>query len=48
MVVTYYPDGTRVGKLDNDARINDAKNFLGGKKEDEIADHHMNTIVYKS
>lgn len=47
MVVTYYPDGTRVGKLDNDARINDAKNFLGGKKEDEIADHPMNTIVYQ-
>jgi len=46
MVVTYYPDGTRVGKLDNEARLNDAKQFLGNKKEGEIADHPINTIVY--
>ena len=47
MVVTYYPDGTRVGKLDNESRLNDAKQFLGDKKEGEVADHQMNTIVYQ-
>ena len=47
MVVTYFPDGTRVGKLDNESRLNDAKNFLGNKTTGEIADHSMNTIVYQ-
>ena len=47
MVVTYFPDGSRVGKLDNESRINDAKHFLGDKKKGEIADHSMNSIVYK-
>ena len=48
MVVTYYPDGTRVRKLDNEARVHDAKVFLGGKKEGEIANNSINTIVYKN
>ena len=48
MVVTYYPDGTRVGKLDNEARVHDAKVFLEGKKEGEIANNSINTIVYKN
>ena len=48
MVVTYYPDGTRVGKLDNEARVHDAKVFLAGKKEGEIANNSINTIVYKN
>lgn len=47
MVVTYYPDGTKVRKLDNKSRLNDAKIFLGDKKEGEIADHPINSIVYK-
>ena len=47
MVVTYFPDGTRVGKLDNESRLNDAKNFLGDKTTGEIANHSMNTIVYQ-
>ena len=48
MVVTYYADGSRVGKLDTKDRKGDAELFLGGKKAGEIADHPMNTIVYKS
>ena len=48
MVVTYFPDGTRVGKLDNEARVHDAKVFLEGKKEGEIANNSINTIVYKN
>ena len=48
MVVTYYADGSRVGKLDTKDRKGDAELFLGGRKAGEIADHPMNTIVYKS
>jgi len=48
MVVTYYADGSRVGKLETKDRKGDAELFLGGKKAGEIADHPMNTIVYKS
>ncbi len=48
MVVTYYADGSRVGKLDTKDRKGDAELFLGGKKAGKIADHPMNTIVYKS
>lgn len=47
MIVTYYADGSRVGKLDTKDRKGDAKLFLGGKKEGEVADHSMNSIVYK-
>ena len=47
MVVTYYADGSRVGKLDTKDRKGDAELFLGGKKEAEIANHRMNAIVYK-
>lgn len=48
MVVTYYADGSRVGKLETKDRKGDAELFLGGKKAGKIADHPMNTIVYKS
>ena len=48
MVVTYYADGSRVGKLETKDRKGDAELFLGGKKAGEIADHPMNTIVYQS
>ena len=48
MVVTYYADGSRVGKLETKDRKGDAELFLGGKKAGEIADHPMNTIVYKT
>ena len=47
MIVTYYADGSRVGKLDTKDRKGDAELFLGGKKEGEIANHSMNSIVYK-
>ena len=47
MVVTYYADGSRVGKLDTKDRKGDAKLFLGNKKEGELANDPMNTIVYK-
>ena len=47
MIVTYYADGSRVGKLDTKDRQGDAELFLGGKKEGEIANHSMNSIVYK-
>jgi ectoine hydroxylase-related dioxygenase (phytanoyl-CoA dioxygenase family) len=47
MVVTYYADGSRVGKLDTKDRKGDAELFLGGKKAGEIADHPMNKIVYQ-
>ena len=47
MVVTYYADGSRVGKLDTKDRKGDAELFLGGKKAGEIANHPMNKIVYQ-
>lgn len=47
MVVTYYADGSRVGKLDTKDRKGDAELFLGNKKEGELANDPMNTIVYK-
>ena len=47
MIVTYYADGSRVGKLDTKDRQGYAELFLGGKKEGEIANHSMNSIVYK-
>ena len=46
MIVTFYPDGTRVAECSNPSRVNDAEHFLGGRKEGEIADSKMNTIVY--
>jgi len=47
MVITYFANGTRVGKLDNPSRINDAKVFLGGKMTGELADNEINTVVFK-
>ena len=47
MVVTYYANGSRVGKLDTKLMKDVAEEFLGGKKEGEVADHPINTIVYK-
>ena len=46
MIVTYYPDGTKVDELSNESRINDAKQFLGGKQPGELADSELNTVVY--
>ena len=34
-------------ELDTKDRKGDAELFLGGKKAGEVADHPMNTIVYK-
>ena len=48
MVITYFSDGTRVGKLDNPSRINDAKVFLGGKLTGELADNGINPVVFKN
>lgn len=46
MIVTYYPDGTRVDELSNDSRVGDAKTFLGGRQPGELADSELNTVVY--
>ncbi|MEM7132246.1 MAG: phytanoyl-CoA dioxygenase family protein [Chloroflexota bacterium] len=47
MIVTYYPDGTRIGELLNPSRVNDAKVFLGGRKPGELANSELNTVVYQ-
>ncbi|MEM7031330.1 MAG: phytanoyl-CoA dioxygenase family protein [Chloroflexota bacterium] len=47
MIVTYYPEGTRVGELLNPSRVNDAKVYLGGRKPGELADSALNTVVYQ-
>ena len=46
MIVTFYPDGTRVDALTNPSRVNDARVFLCGRKEGELADSDLNTVVY--
>lgn len=46
MVVTYYPDGTRVDELSNPSRVADAEEFLGGRSEGDLADSELNTIVF--
>ena len=48
MVVTYYPDGTRVDALSNPSRVADAEEFLGGRAEGELADSELNTIVFST
>ena len=45
MVVTYYPDGTRVDELTNKYRVNDAKEYLGGREPGQLADSELNPIV---
>jgi len=47
MIVTYYPDGTTVDALSNPSRVNDAKHFLGGRREGELANSELNTVVYQ-
>ena len=47
MIVAYYPDGTRVGELMNPSRVNDAKDYLGGRKTGDLADSELNTVVYQ-
>ena len=47
MIVSFFADGTRVGELYNQARVNDAKYFLGGKTTGELADSDLNTVVYQ-
>lgn len=46
MVVTYYPDGTRVDELTNKYRIQDAKEYLGDRKPGQLADSDLNPVVY--
>jgi ectoine hydroxylase-related dioxygenase (phytanoyl-CoA dioxygenase family) len=46
MIVTYYPDGTRVDELSNESRVGDAREFLGGRTTGELADSELNTVVY--
>ena len=48
MIVTFYPDGTRVDTLSNPARVNDARVYLGGRKPGELADSELNTVVYRA
>ena len=45
-VVTFYPDGTRVDELTNEARAYDARVFLGGKEPGELADSERNPVVW--
>ena len=47
MIVTFYPDGTRVDTLSNPSRVNDARVFLGGRAPGELADSELNTVVYR-
>ncbi len=46
MVVTFFPDGTKLDELTNESRVNDAEQFLGGRRPGEIADSKLNPIVY--
>ena len=48
MIVTFYPDGTRVDALTNPSRVNDARVFLGGRRPGELADSELNTVVYRA
>ena len=48
MIVTFYPDGTRVDALSNPSRVNDARVYLGGRKPGELADSELNTVVYRA
>ena len=48
MIVTFYPDGTRVDALSNPSRVNDARVFLGGKQAGDLADSDLNTVVYRA
>ena len=45
-VVTFYPDGTRVDELTNEAREYDARVFLGGRRPGEPADGERNPVVW--
>ena len=47
MIVTYYPDGTRVAEFDNPQRAGDAKAFLGGREPGQAADSALNPVVYR-
>lgn len=47
MIVTYYPDGTRVDELTNSSRVNDAEVYLGGRKPGEMANSKLNTLVFR-
>lgn len=47
MIVTFYPDGSRVDELHNASRVGDAKTYLGGRTEGELADSELNTVVYR-
>ncbi len=46
VVVTMFPDGTRVGKLSNKYRKSDRDQFLGGRDVGSIANSEFNTILY--
>lgn len=48
MIVTFYPDGTRVHRrFMNPSQAGDAKSFLGGAREGELAQNDaVNPIVY--
>lgn len=48
MIVTFYPDGTRVDTLSNPSRVNDARVYLGGRAPGELADSELNTVVYRA
>ena len=47
MIVTFYPDGTRVAEFDNPQRAGNAKAFLGGREPGQPADSALNPVVYR-
>ena len=48
MIVTFYPDGTRVDTLGSPVRADNARLFLDGRTPGELADGDQNTVVYRA
>lgn len=48
MVVTFYPDGTRLTEFKNGYQAYDAKTFLGGKVPGDLADSPLNPLVWSA
>lgn len=46
VVVSMYPDGTRVGPILNEYRASDRIQFLGSRNVGELADSDLNTLLY--
>jgi ectoine hydroxylase-related dioxygenase (phytanoyl-CoA dioxygenase family) len=48
MIVTYFADGMRVGKSENDHQEHDRIKFLGGRESGALADSELNPLVYQA